>query len=107
MMFDILGAHVFIGEALTSTASDAYLRASELSFLRNFVNDSLDLCPWCDPKNKRMPSPTLDENLPSPNVIVAGAGSGEQHVFPFNTYLFSLGLCIVLFYHSSLSRPCK
>ena len=91
MMFDVLGAHVLIGEALASTASNAYLCTTELCFLSNFVNDSLDLCPWCDPKNKRMSGPTLYENLPSPSVIVTGAGSGKRHVFPFNTYLFSLG----------------
>ena len=105
-MFNVLGAHVLVGEALASTASDAYLRTAELSFLRNLVNDSLDLCLWCDPQNERMSGPTLYEYLPSPSIIVTGAGSGKRHVFPFNTYLFSLGFCIRLFCHSSFSGPC-
>ena len=97
MVFDVLGAHIIIGEALTSAISNAYLRATELSFLCNFVNDGLNLCPWCDPKNEHMSGPTLYEHLTSPSVIVTGAGSGERHVFLFHAYLLCLGLRVILF----------
>ena len=107
MMFNILGAHVLIGGALASTDSNAYLCTTKLCFLSHLINDSLNLCLWCDPKSERMSGPTLYEDLTDISVVVSDAGSGERHVFPFNTYLLSLGFCIRPFYHPSFPRPCK
>ena len=106
-MFDVLGAHVLLGGAFASTESNAYLRTTKLSFLSHLINDSLNLCLRCDPKSKRMSGPTLYEDLADISVVVSDAGSGERHVFSFNTYLFSLGFCIGPFYHPFFPRPCK
>ena len=106
-MFNTLGAHVLIGGALASTDSNAYLCAAKLCFLGYLVNDSLSLSLWCNPESERMSSPTLYEDLTDVSIIVSDAGSGERHVFPFNAYLFSLGLSIRPFCHPSFPRPSK